>query len=492
MANYFTCRSSSDFTTARQHGGAIPLRWILILFISPIFAQSEDCVYQFITLERPAHLKAFLNTEVLNQKESFRIIHFGDSHIQGDRITGEIRTQLREIQPIVSSGIIFPYSLCGSVGPRGTQNKVTGSFTYASQLKNPTGKPIGLMGYELSLKKNASLSLQFTENFTGVKSKTISLWVQSDSDTTHLAMDSTFSLVQRLKINDNVYWYTFESLMVPSVISFKALVPLSFWGMEFELKNGIIYQQSGVVGAQFTHLIQHQTSVIAQLKSLKPDLLFFSYGTNEAYSSQDSNAYEQQVVAFLSALRTSLPSTGIVVFNAPDTRSNGRTPKNQTPINHALQRSASRVEVSFFDLHASMGGWGSLYDWNKKGRVLNDLLHFNQAGASLLGKLMAQGMFDACALDERINQKLKESIIKELCIQPKPEINSLDSLPPPEPNNVKPKPTPPKPKTRVYIVKSGDSLYKIAAKTGRTVQQLKTMNRIGSNNIIRPGQKIYY
>jgi LysM repeat protein len=105
---------------------------------------------------------------------------------------------------------------------------------------------------------------------------------------------------------------------------------------------------------------------------------------------------------------------------------------------------------------------------------------------------MAQGMFDACALDERINQKLKESIIKELCIQPKPEINSLDSLPPPEPNNVKPKPTPPKPKTRVYIVKSGDSLYKIAAKTGRTVQQLKTMNRIGSNNIIRPGQKIYY
>ena len=45
---------------------------------------------------------------------------------------------------------------------------------------------------------------------------------------------------------------------------------------------------------------------------------------------------------------------------------------------------------------------------------------------------------------------------------------------------------------RYYTVKSGDTLSHIAARTGTSVAQLRKLNNLGQNSVIRPGQKIRY
>ena len=45
------------------------------------------------------------------------------------------------------------------------------------------------------------------------------------------------------------------------------------------------------------------------------------------------------------------------------------------------------------------------------------------------------------------------------------------------------------PKTQIYIVKSGDSLWSIARKHGITVAQIREYNTI-SKNLLRPKQKL--
>ena len=45
---------------------------------------------------------------------------------------------------------------------------------------------------------------------------------------------------------------------------------------------------------------------------------------------------------------------------------------------------------------------------------------------------------------------------------------------------------------RYYTVKQGDTLSRIAARTGTSVAQLRKLNKLGQNAVIRPGQKIRY
>ncbi|MFM7565572.1 MAG: LysM peptidoglycan-binding domain-containing protein [Flavobacteriales bacterium] len=479
----------------------------------------------------------------MNGTTPFRVIHFGDSHIQGDRISGELRNTFQKIGGNGGMGIIFPYSLCGSSGPLGTENSVSGSSSYSTIVKNPKAQGLGVMGYELTLAKNAKLTMKFNEKFKGVPTRTIALWIQTTSDTSMaVSMDSTWTFLRRDSLNENVYCYYFESLETPNKVDFKANTSLSFWGLEFQSKQGVTYQQNGVIGAQFSHLIAQEKAVLTQLKYLKPDLLVFSFGTNEAYSDLDTMRYERMVSGFIAKLMVLFPNTGILISNAPDTRSAGKTPKNQRSVNRTLYRITQSLGISYYDLNSAMGGWGSLYSWQKKGRVYGDLLHFNTEGATLLGKLISQAVVEGTLLNTAVNQSLRDEIFQALCVRPEPikppkpidtlptkidtNLTQVSPAPQPKPIVTKPQPKPipvpipkppvalkptpkpnkpnpketPKPKSpqkpvpgsRIYVVKKGDTLSEVAEKTGASMTELRRLNGIKSDNIIRIGQKLKY
>lgn len=440
-------------------------------------------------------------------------------------------------------GIIFPYSLCGSSGPLGTENSVSGNSSYSTIVKNPKAQGLGVMGYEITLGTNAKLTMKFNEKFKGVPSKQIAIWLQTKSDTSMaINMDSTWTFLKKDSLGENIYCYYFESEITPQKVDFKCNTSLSFWGFEFISKQGVTYQQSGVIGAQFSHLISQEKAVITQLQYLKPDLLVFSFGTNEAYSDLDTIRYERMVSGFLAKLMVMFPNTGILISNAPDTRSAGKTPKNQRSVNRTLRRIAQSLEISYYDLNTAMGGWGSLYTWQKKGRVYGDLLHFNTEGATLLGKLISQAVVEGTELSASINNVLREDIFQALCIKPEPvkppkPVDNIPDLkdstqvsilhtnkPKVVPPKLQPKPIPvpipkapvaikpatkpqnqtekektkpknnnkPIPGSRIYTVKKGDTLSEIAQKTGTSTAELRRMNGIKSDNIIRIGQKIKY
>lgn len=71
-----------------------------------------------------------------------------------------------------------------------------------------------------------------------------------------------------------------------------------------------------------------------------------------------------------------------------------------------------------------------------------------------------------------------------------PKVVATKPKPKPKPAVVKAKPKPkPKPKTTRYIVKSGDSLSRIAARNGSSVSAIQKANSI-SGTLIRPGQSL--
>ena len=134
----------------------------------------------------------------------------------------------------------------------------------------------------------------------------------------------------------------------------------------------------------FIHLIQHAKLWQEQLKLLNPDLLIFSYGTNEAYNGNfDSKNLTKQVSKFFDAIREIVPNVAIVVTSPPDTRSRKRIPPKQADV----VESQSKLKSSFYDLNKVMGGFGSFQTWFDHDYFLKDKLHLNKNGYQLQARL---------------------------------------------------------------------------------------------------------
>jgi LysM repeat protein len=414
-----------------------------------------------------------LNTTSI--ESPLNVFHFGDSHIQGDRITGELRNTLQAIAGNGGSGMFFPYSLCKSVGPTGTNSQITGAYTYASILKNPTNKRIGVLGYEISFSPGAIFTMDFNDQFRGKRTRSFSVLIHGNQDTIPIKLGIPCDLTSIDSVGVELTKYTFICPDIPTKIQFNALKECSLWGIAFIQEGGLTYQQCGVVGAQFTHLLPYKEDIIALLEYEKPQLLIFSYGTNESYGTVDSSTYQRNISSLILTIKSKLPSVGILITNAPDTRSAGKTPKSELLVNRTLQRIAQETKTAYYDLNQAMGGWGAHERWQANDLFLKDQLHFNKKGATLIGQIIGHAILTATGiglskqseLQQQINSAFPKRLITKIA---EPQLTT----------------------TRIYEVKSGDSLSSIAKTLGTTVKALCELNGISNPDQLALGQKLKY
>ncbi len=455
--------------------------------------------------------KVFSKLDAVKNKESnnsFNVIHFGDSHIQGDFFSGEIRRLLQSEFGYSGQGLIFPYSLCKSYGPRGVKAASKGTWIGTNILKNTEKKNTGVTGYTLfTSNQNAELSFEITEKFTGKISKRICIWTSADTNSLDYQLNDGFQLIDEKKINSNLKYRVYES--DSTIESFNMRLMKSnesnqqfyFHGFEFlsDNQNGINYHHCGVVGAQFTHLINNAELTLSQLTALKPDLVIFSFGTNEAYDQKvDTNFYYKSITDFIKNIQKSAPDLSIILTTAPDTRSQGRTPPNQRTVNRQLGRIAKDLDLSMYDLNEAMGGWGSLFRWYENKLTLDDKLHFNANGYSLQGKMLTHSLLKEFNkinpksnigikdLENQLENSLRPLFTKKIKIDDRDSNEIEVNVEPIKPKEQKPI----KNKTTTHIVKSGDTISAIARKYNASVPKILKANKLQESTIIRPGQKL--
>lgn len=107
---------------------------------------SEDRIYNAKVLER-LFKKLKENEDHNNQKIS--IVHIGDSHIQSDLMTNEVRKNLQQKFGNAGRGLVFPYQLAktnGSYNERFYSNRAWESYRNIHPYKNV---PVGLSGIAL-------------------------------------------------------------------------------------------------------------------------------------------------------------------------------------------------------------------------------------------------------------------------------------------------------------------------------------------------------
>ena len=463
------------------------LFFLLVAFTS--FGQSDSTVI-CLPCNQIIEDQAFTKLKKTWKKRPIKIVHLGDSHIQIGYFSAQIREILNSIGDLRGSGITFPYSLAKSVDGAIYKAKKNGRWDGENILSTRPKLDLSLTGYSIkTLDSNASIAFHLKDpkfNFSELK-----IWYNADSLSFTPSLGDNFELKELVRTNGKIGFARFSrknpvtQFELKLIKSDSSAKEFQLHGLDFITTNSDFeYHSLGVVGAQFTHLIQHTILWKEHIKMLNPDLLIISYGTNEAYNGNfDSNAYSKQINRFLNEIREVVPSVSILLTSPPDTRSRNRIPKMQ----NAIIESQSKVQSSFYDLNKVMGGFGSFQPWYENDLFLKDKLHLNKAGYQLQAKLFMLALIRQLKsnknLDELLSQVADKSrlVVRKTSVQDTVVKDSL-RLVIPEKKVVE--------KSIYHKVKSGDTFYSISKKYHISVDVLIARNRKKKSTALQLGDRI--
>ncbi|MBF4492817.1 LysM peptidoglycan-binding domain-containing protein [Flavobacterium sp. MR2016-29] len=133
------------------------------------------------------------NESQSNQK--IKIVHIGDSHIQGDLMTNEIRKNLQKKFGNAGRGLVFPYQLAktnGSYNERFSSNKTWQSYRNIYPTKN---NPVGLSGIGL-WRDDAGFAVQMNIKDAAYKFNSIHIITPQNQNMFDLAISSQTNIIQ--------------------------------------------------------------------------------------------------------------------------------------------------------------------------------------------------------------------------------------------------------------------------------------------------------
>ncbi len=433
--------------------------------------------------------QAFTQLKNTWNQRPIKIVHVGDSHIQIGHFAKQIRDLLGQNGTLRGSGITFPYSLAKSIDGPWVKSKASGVWVGDNLLSSKPKLDIGLTGFAVkTVDSTAFISFQLRDS--APRFNEIRVWYIADSLSFTPDLGSNFTLKEvvhsggRMGIAHFVSKSTFSQFDLKLIRKDSIAREFQLHGVEFvNSKENLEYHALGVSGAQFIHLIQHTKLWQEQLKLLNPDLLIFSYGTNEAYNGNfDSKNFTKQVSKFFDAIREIVPNVAIVVTSPPDTRSRERIPPKQVEIVESL----SQLKSSFYDLNKVMGGFGSFQTWFDQNYFLKDKLHLNKDGYQLQAKLFMLALlgqlkpqWDLGPIESFVSDRVK-LLYRKAAVSDSAQKDTIVIRP--QEKIIK--------KVKFHQVKKGDTFYSIAARYHVRVEALIEQNRRHKSKTLQIGDRI--
>ncbi|MDP8982303.1 MAG: SGNH/GDSL hydrolase family protein [Acidobacteriota bacterium] len=191
-------------------------------------------------------------------------------------------------------------------------------------------------------------------------------------------------------------YYKFTASSGPHICVLKTLdaAPVRLFGWVAQNRGGVTWETLGINGAQATHLLDWNESILAgNLTERNPALLVLAYGTNEALK-RDWNAevYRDGFRRLIQRFRNAAPAASILVVGPPDFRFGARGSGHLDEVVEIQRAVAAENGCAFWNWRAVMGGPGSVNRWVQAGLSQNDHVHLTPSGYRLLGNTMFQDM----------------------------------------------------------------------------------------------------
>jgi len=364
----------------------------------------------FVPIEFPSEsnsLNSFFKAITMREQGDgcVRVLHFGDSQVEGDRITNQLRGMLQNkfggsgigLIPLWQADYLTAYygvTLSNSV-------RVTSLVSAKPQYKPECA--LGSIAFiEPSESFKEVVTIRPTPRF---RFENINLIFGTS--------DSTYSV--RVLADTAVCFTERVDSVEGSIHLCKIRLPRQFQRISIQVSNGSEVKLYGIFadsdrgisvsnialrgssGNFFTQLDLHLASKIFSMLNVR--LIVLQFGINVVPSNLSNYAYYERTLSEqIRAIRRYAPQVSILVVGVTDmaTRQNGVLESYSAVklVLDAQRRAALQNGAAFWDGYLAMGGEGSIIDWVNASPPLatKDYTHFTQYGANRFGQMLAKAI----------------------------------------------------------------------------------------------------
>lgn len=368
--------------------------------------------YEADTLSNPLELQSFFNKLLkLESGDSCQlsIVHIGDSHIQADFLTRQVRMDFQHRFGNAGRGLVFPLRVAGTNEPTDYHSATNVDWATAKIVGSGRDPEPGVSGISVRSAENGSYIDITTLNHDDLDYAFDQVTLIHPKDSLQYdcrIMDSPPKagyLMASADLENGSYqtWVPFTQptnyVRIQAEQTSESQDAFTLNGLI--LRNslpGILYHSVGINGAHFS---DYNTSPLffSQLQTLKPDLVIISLGANEGANIKITT---DEVVAavheMVQKIRSLNPATCILLTTPVDDfyRKKYRNPYLQA-VQRALVQSANSEQLAYWDMYAIGGGSGSSSQWRKAGLMQADGVHFNKQGYAVQADLLYKAIIDS-------------------------------------------------------------------------------------------------
>lgn len=350
----------------------------------------------------------------LAEGRQVRIIYFGDSQVEGDRVTSLLRKELRAEGGGTGPGLIAPvmpvmytrsyvvrsssnwkrYTLLdyrNGILPHNRLGPMLALCRFTPPGTNPDSRSFASV--RISPVPDADPSVSRYDKlriFYGNNYDTILVGIRSGSTLVDFAM---------LQMGEGPLEY---AVPLPSVsditVEFTGRNSPDIYALSLESDTGVIVDNIPVRGSAGLEFVMTDIKgVEGVLSRLDPDLIFLHFGLNVVRNVRSEyHYYEEGIVKQIEYLKKATGGVPVVLVSVTDMALKSGDTIRQFPniraIRDAQKKAAARSGVIFWDAWQSMGGSGSIIKWHNYLPPLasKDLTHLSNDGAdTIAARIMA-------------------------------------------------------------------------------------------------------
>jgi lysophospholipase L1-like esterase len=355
----------------------------------------------------------------LNSEKLTRVMHYGDSQLEGDRITSLLRDKLQKKFGGSGPGLrpaVQPYDYVFSAVQENSENWKRYPI-YGNVDSLVEHNRYGVMGAFSRFAPPVSDSIPFKDSVfyeenLSIAATTISFHLTREYERLRLFYGNTKRPVDfQVLINDSVLYseklkknidYGFVTIDLPDTtdavsMKFSGWDSPDIYGIELASDSGVIVDNIALRGS--SGLIFTKTDFAHSTKmynDLNPALFILQFGGNVMPYIKDQKAvdsYGRWFTAQIHRLKQSCPDAAVLVIGPSDMSTKVKdkyvTYDYLPAVVEALRNAAISTGSGYWDMYQAMGGYNSMPGWvNAQPELARpDYTHFSTKGSRLIANM---------------------------------------------------------------------------------------------------------
>lgn len=350
-----------------------------------------------------------------NKRKKIRVAYFGDSMVEGDLVTQDLRRMLQEV--FGGSGVGFVPITSIVAGFRQT---VTHSFSsnwddVSFKSDNKATHNLFISGHSYFSSGNSLVTYKAVnqprlDNFDDITVLFGAPVGGGEADANIIVNGSAYPVHATAPVNKLELKLGNAKEVQLSITS--TSIPL--YGTAFEADSGIVLDNFSFRGISGVELDYFSETYLKQVQATRPyDLLVFHYGPNLLFKPNltDFSWYSKKMQPTLQKIRNAFTGTSMLLVSTADKgfRYDGawHTAKGVEPLIDAQYGMAKNTGSDFFNLYNAMGGEDAIVRWaNAEPSLANkDYTHANHRGAKQIAEFIFNAIMKEYKEYEKYNNK---------------------------------------------------------------------------------------